>query len=87
MPLVSPVIDHELYSQKLFKDLQKEHHNFRHYLVHYFSNIASNECWELNFFLHPPWYFESISLVWQSICSYKIRSNGFDKRGRMLTGL
>ena len=33
MRLVLPAKDHELYSQKLLKDLPKEHRNFRHYLV------------------------------------------------------
>ena len=33
MRFVLPVKDHELYSQKPLKDLPKEHHNFRHYLV------------------------------------------------------
>ena len=81
--------NHKLYSQKPLKDLPKEHSNFYHYLVlfFHFSNIASNECWELNFFRNLARYFDSISLVWLSICSYKIRSNGLYKSGRVLTGL
>ena len=35
MCLVLAVKDHELHSQKLLKDLPKEHCNFRHYLVHF----------------------------------------------------
>ena len=33
MRLVLPVKDHKLYSQKLLKDLPKEHRSFLHYLV------------------------------------------------------
>ena len=56
MRLVLSVKDHELYSQKLMKDLPKEHGNFRHYLVLFsiLQTLASNECWELNFFRNPP---------------------------------
>ena len=34
-------------------------------LSFHFSNIASNECWELNVFRNSPWYFDNIFLVWE----------------------
>ena len=37
------------------------------------------------FLRNPPWYFDSMSLVWLSICSYKLHSNGSDKSYYNLT--
>ena len=84
-----PVKDHELYSQKPLKDLPKEHHNFRHYLVFLsiFQKLLVMNIGSWLFLKNPLWYFDGLSLVWLFISSHKICSNGFDKSSRILTGI